>query len=201
MSDLDALIDDPEPDPITEETSDNPSKISVNTSTQRVLAMIKKSTKELLEETNSKDNKSDKSKDNSFFKLIKLLDEKVDRLDAKINKLYAEEDHNPATAILLDKISKRLDRKSNKDDVKIIDDKVKLLEENIKNENGNSNDNANKEKDDQSNKFDMKHVEGIISNEIATRFSELQGIIDARLELMDEKINNIQKSMFSTMIH
>lgn len=199
MSDLDALIDDPEPEPITEETSDKPSKISVNTSTQRVLAMIKKSTKELLEETNSKDNKSDKSKDDSFFKLIKLLDEKVDRLDAKINKLYAEEDHNPATAILLDKISKRLDRKSNKDDVKIIDDKVKLLEENIKN--GNSNNNTNKEKDDQSNKFDMKHVEGFISNEIATRFSELQGIIDARLELMDEKINNIQKSMFSTMIH
>jgi hypothetical protein len=47
----------------------------------------------------------------------------------------------------------------------------------------------------------MKHVEGFISNEIAARFSELHRIIDARLELMDEKINNIQKSMFSTMIH
>ena len=196
MSDLDALIDDPEPEPIMEEKTDEPSKLSVDTSTNRVFETISIKAKELLEET-----QNDNAKEDNYLKLIKMLDDKVSKLDAKLNRLYAEEDHNPATAILLDKISKRLDRKSNKDDVKIIDDKVKFLEKSMKeyvNSNNINDDNDNKNKEQVS----RDQIEGFISNEIANRFSELQSILDARLEVMDEKINNIQKSLFSrAMIH
>lgn len=176
--DLDELIDDP------------PREKALNTE-DRVINTIKSNAETLME---SYKTKTDSDITENYFKLIKLLDEKVDRLNNKLNKLYADEDHNPSTAILLDKISKRLDRKSNKDDVKILDDQVKNLEKTVENL-----PKANPSTNSSTNNIDMKKVEELITNEITKRFAELQSIVDARLELIDEKVKNVQKSLFSQM--
>ncbi len=181
QNDLDELIDD------------SPKENYQSNTTDKVINVINSVSDELME--THKNKISSQSHDN-YFKLIKLLDEKVDKLNNKLNKLYADEDHNPATSILLDKISKRLDRKSNKDDLKILDDQVKNLEKSM----DKSNDKLNKFQNmTVPEKIDMNKIEKNLTDEIAKRFTELQLIMDARLDLINDKVNNIQKSLFSQM--
>ena len=188
--DLDELIDDSSSNDYSSKDCNN--EDSSNT-TNKVIHEIETVSDELVEKyKNESSNVHEK-----YFKIIKLLDEKVNKLNSKLNKLYADEDHNPSTVILLDKISKRLDRKSNKNDVKILDDKVNTLELSM----NELNEKNKKSNQPIVNNVDMTKIEEFITNEITKRFSELQSIIDARLDLINEKVTNVQKSLFSQMIN